>query len=245
MYQVHDLDLEGYEVDAAGTFVGHPPTPTKAGTSRSESMGFIASNKGGDFKAVPPGNYIARCFRLVDLGHQTNEKFGNSTHKIRIDWEVFGEDDVSGAPLTVERDGKAMPMTIGADYTVSLNEKATLRKVLAAWRGRNFSADELKAFDISKLLGAYCLLNVTTSESSNGKTYSNVSSVAPLPKAMAASKPAGVHPLTKFDIDNPDMDIFNELPKFLQDRIKAAPEWAATPAKAPKQEQFAEDDIPF
>ena len=65
-----------------------------------------------------------------------------------------------------------MPLTVSRTFTVSLHEKANLRKFLSAWRGRDFTTEEAKAFDVSKLLGAYCMVNVTESET-NGKTYSN------------------------------------------------------------------------
>ena len=48
-------------------------------------MGFIAKDSGGgDFKKVPPGVYIGRCFSLVDLGTQhTSGQFGDKLqHKI-------------------------------------------------------------------------------------------------------------------------------------------------------------------
>ena len=73
-------------------------------------------------------------------------------HKIRIAWELFGEDE-EGNQLTVDVDGRQMPMTISKSYTVSLHEKSSLRKDLAAWRGRDFTDEEAKAFDVSRLIG--------------------------------------------------------------------------------------------
>ena len=108
-------------------------------------------------------------------------------HKIRIGWELFGEDE-NGEPLTVDVDGKTMPMTISKSYTVSLHEKSGLRKD-PAWRGRDFT-DETKGFDVSKLIGAYCMVNVTTSET-NGKTCSNVAGLTPLPGALKTASPPG------------------------------------------------------
>lgn len=209
-------------------------------------MGFVATNKGGTFKQVPPGNYVARCYSLIDLGHQVSEKFGTSAHKVRIGWEIL-DTDMDGQSLTIERDGRSLPMTVAAEYTVSLNEKANLRKHLASWRGRDFTADELKAFDISKLLGAYCMLNVTTSEGKEGKTYANVSGIAPLPKALQASKPAGVHELQQFDMDRPDMDVFDGLPQYVRDKITASPDWGKADKRADALNAAAEelDDVPF
>ena len=190
-------------------------------------MAFIASDSGGgNFKRVPAGAYIGRCYSLIDLGTQLSSgQFGEKLqHKIRIGWELFGEDE-NGEPLTVDVDGKTMPMTISKSYTVSLHEKSGLRKALAAWRGRDFTEEEAKGFDVSKLIGAYCMVNVTTSEA-NGKTYSNVAGLTPLPGALKNSKPAPVHDHVVFDLDKPDMAVFNSFHEKLQNAIKASPEWA-------------------
>ncbi len=206
-------------------------------------MGFIAKDSGGgDFKKVPPGVYIGRCFSLVDLGTQhTSGQFGDKLqHKIRIAWELFGEDE-QGNPLTVEVEGKTMPMTINKSYTVSLHEKAGLRKDLAAWRGKDFTDEEAKAFDVSKLIGAYCMVNATTSET-NGKTYTNVAGLTPLPGALKNAKPAPVHDNIIFDLDKPDMKVFNTFHEKLQEAIKKSPEWAQATGKGRQGSGF--DDMP-
>jgi hypothetical protein len=215
-------------------------------------MAFIASDSGGgNFKRVPAGAYIGRCYSLIDLGTQLSSgQFGDKLqHKIRIGWELFGEDE-NGEPLTVDVDGKTMPMTISKSYTVSLHEKAGLRKDLAAWRGRDFTDEEAKGFDVSKLIGAYCMVNVTTSET-NGKTYSNVAGLTPLPGALKNSKPAPVHEHVVFDLDKPDMAVFNSFHEKLQNAIKASPEWARhgkqvpQPAAAGSGFENMDEEIPF
>ena len=213
-------------------------------------MSFIATDSGGgDFKRVPPGAYIGRCYSLIDLGTQlTTGQYGEKMqHKIRLGWELFGEEE-DGTPLTVMVEGKEMPLTISKSYTVSLHEKSSLRKDLAAWRGRDFTEDEAKAFDVAKLLGAYCMVNVTQSET-NGKTYSNVAGLTPIPGALKNAKPAPVHAMVKFDLDAPDMEVFKMFHEKLQDAIKKSPEWAALQRKgAPTNSDshaMEDEEIPF
>lgn len=218
-------------------------------------MALTASDTGGgNFKRVPAGSHIARCFSVIDCGtHTTNGQYGETTsRKIRLAWEIFGEDE-NNEPLTVETDGVPMPMTINKTYTLSLGEKASLRKDLSAWRGRDFNEEELKGFNISNIIGVYCMLNVTISES-NGKTYSNVAGISPLHKSM--QKPDAVHKNQIFDLDNPDMEVFNLFYEKLQDYIKSSPEWSVY-SKAIGKESVAnkpelaksfddfDDDIPF
>ena len=210
-------------------------------------MGFIASDSGngGNFKRVPPGVYIGRCYSLVDLGTQTsNGQYGEKhQHKIRVAWELFGEDE-NGQPLTIDVDGKEMPMTISKSYTVSLHEKAGLRKDLSAWRGRDFTDEEAKAFDVSKLIGAYCMVNVTTSEN-NGKTYSNVGGLTPLPSALKNAKPAPVHGHVLFNLDEPNMAVFATFHEKLQEVIKSSPEWKAISGESRGEQWAEEEQIPF
>lgn len=199
-------------------------------------MGFVASDSGGggDFKRVPPGVFIARCFGLIDLGTQRVEFQGDIKlqHKMLVKWELFGEDD-EGKPLEVEFEGKTMPMTISKRYTVSLNEKARLRQDLASWRGKDFSDEEAKGFDVSKLVGAYCMLNVSQSET-NGKIYSNVAAITPLPGALKNAKPAPVHANQVFDLDNPNLEMLAGFHEKLQETIKASMEWSQIGKKAGK-----------
>jgi len=190
-------------------------------------MGFIASdNGGGNFKRVPAGVHIGRCYSLIDLGTQhSSGQYGEKfQHKVRISWELFGEDE-NGEPLTIDVDGQDMPLTISKSYTMSLHEKAALRKDLAAWRGRDFTDEEANGFDVSKLIGAYCMVNVTTSES-NGKTYSNVVGLTPLPAALKNAKPAAVHENVLFNLDEPDLTVLKGFHEKLQEAIKRSPEWA-------------------
>ncbi|VVE31031.1 hypothetical protein PEP31012_03677 [Pandoraea eparura] len=218
-------------------------------------MAFIASdNGGGDFKRVPAGVFIGRCYSLIDIGTQRVEFQGDVKlqHKIIIRWELFGEDE-HGEPLTIDVDGKAMPMTISKRYTLSLSDKARLRHDLVSWRGRDFTDEEAKAFDVSKLIGAYCMVNVTQNES-NGKVYSNISSLTPLPGALKNAKPDPVHENRMFDLDSPDWDFFETLHEKLRETIKESTEWISKYGKPSGAKEYADvtggagfhdDDIPF
>ena len=203
-------------------------------------MGFVASDSGGsNYKRVPAGAHVGRCYSLIDLGTQLSSgQYGEKLqHKIQIKWELFGEDE-QGAPLLSD-DGS--PMTISKSYTLSLSDKASLRKDLASWRGRDFTEEEAKAFDVTKLLGAYCMVNVTTSEN-NGKTYTNVAGLTPLPSALKNSKPNPVHENVIFNLDEPDWTLFESFHDKLKEAIKRSPEYAKASGT---MSETSEEDIPF
>lgn len=206
-------------------------------------MGLIVADTGGNgnFKRVPSGAHIARCFSVIDLGtHLTNGQYGEKLqHKLRIAFEVFGDDE-EGQPLTMDVDGKQMPITINKSYTLSLHEKAQLRKDLAAWRGKDFTEEEAKGFDVSKLVGAYCMLNVIVSET-NGKTYSNIAGIAPLHKQM--TRPEAVHANQILDLDKPDMAVFNSLHDKLREHIQSSNEWKKQSISSART-GHEDDDLP-
>jgi len=64
-------------------------------------------------------------------------------------------------------------------YTLSLHERAALRKDLESWRGRKFTEIELDGFDLERLIGVNAQVQVTQDLSDDGTTYANVSTVVP------------------------------------------------------------------
>jgi hypothetical protein len=164
------------------------------------------------------------CNMLVDLGMQFNEVYKNSSRKVLIGWEIPDE--------TIELDDGPHPRQISKRYTASLNEKSTLRSDLAAWRGRDFTPEELAAFDLRNIVGASCLINVIHKES-NGKTYANIGNIMALPKGMAKGKLS--EPAVIFDLDTDPVEDVDKLPKWIGDIIKKSETYQQriTPAVAP------------
>lgn len=189
-------------------------------------MGFIASSSSKDYELAPAGVHPARCYRVIDLGTQVSEWQGQTkrAHKVMFTWELLGEDKMA--------DGR--PFSISRRFTVSTHEKSVLRPFLESWRGKPFSPEEIGRFDVSSVAGSYCLLNITHDVGRDGTTYANVAGGMPIPKGMP--KPPGVNPIIKFDLDNPDMMVFESFGQKLQATITAAEEWGRK-----KEEEFEND----
>lgn len=151
-----------------------PAKPCDAETEReSDDMPIIAKETGSTFTPAPAGAGLAVCCDVVDLGVLKTSFPGQPDklqHKIRIVWQLADVDEAIGKrPIVSQR------------YTLSLHEKAALRRDLESWRGRQFTASELAGFDVEKVIGVPCMLNVVHRES-KGKTYANVSAIMPVPK---------------------------------------------------------------
>jgi hypothetical protein len=185
---------------------------------------FVEDTGGSAFKPVPAGNHLARCFRIVDLGTQKSSFEGQekNLHKIKVYFEVHGDDENGLAMITAKNE----PMTISKDYTLSWGEMATLRKDLQTWRGKPFSEEERKRFDLKNILGVFGMVNVVHKPKKSGSgVYANISSITPVPNAMKSLLPTGFNKCDMFQIDEPDMEMFNAFPPFLQVLIAASPEW--------------------
>lgn len=213
-------------------------------------MGFKAPvpASGGDFAPTPAGNFIGRCYSLIDLGTQvtkSGEFAGKSNHKIRIGFELFGETE-DGKPMTITIEGKELPLSIFKEYTLSMHEKSTLRKELGAWRGKQFADDaEAVDFDITKLVGAYAMVNIAHRTNEKGKVNANIANLSPLPSALKNAKPPAINKNVIFSLDDPDMDIFNGLSEWLQGRISEAPEWKKAHGQVNMDSEPARSSDPF
>lgn len=209
-----------------------------------------ASDTGGgrDFDPVPEGSHMAVCDMFVDLGLQ-DSRFG-AKHKIYLHWQI------PALRIEFEKDGEKInaPMSIGATYTLSLADKSNLRPMLQSWRGRAFTADELKQFDVSSVLGAPCMITVTHNPKEGGSVYANVGAVVKIPAGIPVPQIEG-EPVI-YDKDN--LASFETLRPWLKDKInnqimpKEEPEPEERGGLKPGDEGHIpgfdsdlDDDIPF
>jgi len=198
-------------------------------------MGLMAKDKGGgDFTPIPEDLHLAVCYGIWDLGTQFSEKWSKTIHKVVIVWEL------PNCRGEFERDGKMidLPRAISKTYTVSLHKKADLRKDLESWRGKRFSEEELKGFDLKKLLGAPCQIQVIHNKVDD-KTYSNI---AALTKAPTGTKIKPENPVTFFSFEE-QTDIPINTPQWISDLIKASEEWGGEQHEP--EHTMPTDEVPF
>lgn len=196
-------------------------------------MGLTATKQASSFEMTPAGAQVARCYRVIDLGTQTTSWEGQTKkqHKVMVSWELLGD----------ERMADGRPFAVSKRYTVSTHEKSNMRKDMEAWRGKPFSPAEEAQFNIGNVIGAYCLLNVTHKDAPDGNTYANVASLMPVPKGLP--KPVAVNPNQVFDIDDPDMAMYETFSDKLKSTIASADEWGRKTTT--KNVDNFDNDIPW
>lgn len=167
---------------------------------------------------VPEGLWPAVCCDVVDMGI-VDWGFGPQV-KIKICWQL---EEIN--PKTGKR------YLVSQAYTPSLHEKSKLRPILESWRGKKFTKDELKKFDIEKLIGACCQLSITHNIKDGGETYANVQ--AAVPPARNAGKIYVEDDYVRFK-DRPDYKAPNS-------DLAEEPE----PRQRQVEPEIEDEDIPF
>lgn len=174
-------------------------------------MPIMVSDSSRDFTPAPEGVHQAVCCDVIDLGDVETEWNGTKKvqHKIRLIWQIDA----------INADNNLRFCVFGR-YTASLHENARLCKDLESWRGRRFTDEEKKGFDVERLIGVNCLLQVIHRTTEKG-TYANVQSIMPLHRGMEAMTVMG----------------------YVRDKDRPADE--VQPAENDFVPPYPDDDIPF
>lgn len=200
----------------------------------------LNASVGKEMEIVPAGTYKGRCFKVIDLGTHQNEMFNNWQHQVMIVWEL---------PETQMEDKQ--PFAVTGFYTLSLNAKSNLRKILVSWRGKEFMNDEeAENLDLLTLCGVPAFLNIIHNK--NG--YANVASVLPLKKKEC---PPAINPACGFSFENFNAEVLSGFSDKLQGKIKTSKEYleiqgnvnydenVAESNAVPTTDDIEEDQIPF
>ena len=193
----------------------------------------ISESQKSERKLPEAGATVGVLYSLVDLGHQkTNwdnqEKW---TPKVRLTFELPDQTD----EFEVEENGKRTtvqkPMVVSIEQTRSLGEKASLRKLLEQWRGQTFTSKELQAFSLKNLLGKPAMLTLIHKTSQQGRQYCAIAGASKLPKGMKAPATTTNDQLY-YEIEQGEAGQFNDMPDWLQEKIRASKEFATAAGKS-------------
>lgn len=192
-------------------------------------MAFTVSGNNTNFTPAPAGTHVAVCSQLIDMGLQHSDFYDKDSEKIMLGFELSN---------VIDEESKK-PKMVWKQYTRSLGAKANLRGDLESWRGRKFSGEELAAFDMSKLVGAGCLLSIVH-DTKEGSTYANIQAIMALPSGTP--KPIVQGKTVLFDIDSWDEATFGGFSEKLQAKIKDGRDRreAKRAANKPKSANFDE-----
>lgn len=206
--------------------------------------GFFAPAGGCSIPTLEAGVHHAVLVGLYDIGTHTSTYLGKETVKRKavLVWELVGQRITGTDPASGEEYDR--PRTISQRYTLSMGDRARLRRDVEAVRGKRLTKEEVDAFDLTGLLGMNAQLQ-TTNETKDGKTYTNIQSVMALMKGQPAAtpeiEPAWFHFSAIPEGAQVEESLFPEsMAEWARKLAMSSPEWLAIGGQAPvDQEQQA------
>jgi hypothetical protein len=206
---------------------------------------------------IEPGTYPGRIVQILDLGLQPQRPYMGKdkppAHEIMLTYELVDEfmkdeqgNDIEDKPRWIS---ETLPF-----YGLFADKAKSTQRYLA------LDPQQEHDGDFAKLIGCPC--NVTVVNNAVGeKVYDNVAMITAMRERDAAKCPELVNPPRVLDLDNPDKEVFDALPQWVQDKIRGnlnfrgspleklvgnAPAKKEEPKKekpAPKQEE--DNDLPY
>lgn len=138
----------------------------------------VAKGSDAKYKSHPEGQYVGVCVDAIDLGENVETFAGQPSklaHKCALVFRTGERNEQTGEYID-----------IGREFTVSMSEKANLRKFLEQWRGKPYTAEQVEAgVPLHKLVNQPGLLQVAHKTSANQRTYALIQSCVGVPMQMA------------------------------------------------------------
>jgi len=186
---------------------------------------------------VPSGTHIARSYSMIDIGTVEWEWQGETkyTQKVRLSFELPHEMRDFG--------GEEKPMVISKEYTKSLHEKSNLRKDFESWRGKSFSNEELKSFDLTSVLGAPCNISIIHETNKKGSEFAKIGGISSMTKGSKCPEQFNENFIFNYE-DNFNEEWLEQQPEWIKDQIKNTDEYK----NKMNQQKFQDtptDDMPF
>jgi len=190
-------------------------------------MEIVISEKNKSERKLPEaGLSLGILYSVVHMGTQKTSFDGKTDWKpkVRLGFELPEQTD----EFIVEEKGKkttvVKPLVASIETTVSLSEKATLRKILEQWRGKALTKEETKGFILTALIGKAAMLSLVHQTSQAGNIYCKIQGLSKVPKGIVVPDKT-YNKLVEYNIKELDGGQFGELPEWLQNEIKKSKEF--------------------
>lgn len=194
----------------------------------AKKVAYTGGNKGPAQEAIDPGSYPIRVAQIIDLGlhpqlpYQGQEK--PPAYEIMMTYEFLDE-------FCLDEDGKE-----DEDKPRWLSETFPFRSLQAGKAKstqRYYALDPNEEFDgdFTQLVGVAANASIVQNPGKGknaGKVYNNVQALSAMRAKDAAKAPELKNAPKVFVLDEPDVEVFNSLPDWLQDKIKSNLEYGGS-----------------
>ena len=135
----------------------------------------VAKDQGSGFTPHDEGQFAAACADVVGLGERVERYPGKPERVVEKCALVFVTNTVGETK------------EVSAEFTVSMNERASLRLFLELWRGKGYSPEQAAAGVPLRLLrGKPALITVEHKRSQKGRIYAKIRGITALPPGLTA-----------------------------------------------------------
>lgn len=187
---------------------------------------------------LEPGVYPARVVQILDFGLQPQRPYKGQekapAYMISITYELV---DV----FMVDEDGNEIedkPRWVSETFPIYSLDADKAKSTL---RYKALDPQEVYEGDFSKLLDTPCNVSIVINKQGD-KVYTNVANVAAMRPRDAAKCPELQNEPRFFDLDEPDLEVFNSLPDWIKEKISTNLEFKGSPleellANAPEKSE--------
>lgn len=198
------------------------------------------------------GAVEGRVVGICDLGIQKQRPYKGQEkppkHMVRLTYEICDE-------FMVDEDGNEMedkPRWLSEEMPFS-NLDVDLAK--STKRYKAIDPKDTCDGDFPSLISLPCMVVVGQYENKEGKTVNDITDVTSITEKKAKKLPELVNEPQVFLLDDPDIDVFNKYPEWLQDKIKSNLEYEGSllqqllegegkPKPKPKVDKDEQEDEP-
>lgn len=158
----------------------------------------VSAGSGMSIPTHPADLFSSITIDVADLGEVESTWNGRikKVHKVMIRW-------FCGEYATNPDTGEKYPLWVNRRFTASLHENSALRPFLETWRGRPFTPEELKGFDLETLIGAPAFIQVSHAKV-NERVYANVDTCTRLPRELTKINPPAGYVRVKDRVEGDD-----------------------------------------
>lgn len=194
----------------------------------------VEAPKGKGSKQAPleAGNYPARVVQVIDLGVQAQRPYQGQekppVQEIMITYELLDEfcrdedgNEQEDKPRWIS---ETMPL-----HSLKSDKAKSTKRYMALDPKQQYEGD------FSQLLSIPCMVTIVTNPGKGehaGKVFSNVAAISPMRPRDAQKAAELVNDPVFLDLDTCDMEVFNKLPDWLQDKIKGNLNYAGSRLEA-------------
>jgi hypothetical protein len=202
---------------------------------------------------MDPATYPARLCQLIDLGLQPRSYKGEKkdpAREIMLTYEFVDEflkdEDGNDDPDKPRWLSESMPL-----FNLEADRAKSTARYLA------LDPTQEHEGDFVKLLGVPCLVTIVHNKGKGDRVFENIAGVAPMREKDAKKCPELVNEPRVFDLEEPDMEVFLGLPKWVRDKIVSNLEFEGSelskllkdgdegPGKEKAEKAKGEDENPY